>query len=1059
MHNRALLIGLIILIVICFAIRSYTQKEHFSSLDTYYKMEPSSSKPDRTGTCDGLCDGEGGSIIPNGVPPKQYVQPQTGGIFPQVKLSNTNEAIFTGTMPNYQHFPIKGDECTVPYDLGKDGIQIIITSQMYGKSLAFTSGKMMNNLYTREGVEGNPVQMWQVEGVSSTENCFVYIHSETSDPGLNPPYYLEARKDGTVRVSLLSKGKNKQWKIVPVTGSDTIKVQWNRVMPNIVNQVATVINMPNDERKKFVNNLTNTTTTKSLYHLFTISGESISIFVNNIKKFSGLTDADLQNNYGVNTTQYPVSMVLDMIANGVSENFTNLARIQSVQFGTYLSSNKGGFWGKDGSVYLVGSAGGTSPDTLWSFTTESIEGFSVLDYVKKAPSKNYKPVLGDKDLPTLTKTGQTLGGWSPDFAQAWNGSYIYGNSTAQDRTKLLKVNLSVGSGVTGGTGIVQFDGNSYVVKPVTNDRLQSLDGKLQLHLISGTGVNGSLPVMKVTLNGNSVCGDPQNIDALCLKIEGDQLTTDSDYKLAMGVRKIDLSKGLGGPQTDLNAKDPNPCDGLTDDMKMTRDCASFLWYSKNLDPKSAEWKKWACTNEKEFNNLVGWFEEQKVGYAKSVITNWKQRAVANDPEMLAKCKDIAPCVADQNTVLKEGQKCCTGMKQMGNKCIGTPNPCFGKMGENQYQNPLYKDQCIAYTWKTIGCSNVDGLSTNRKAYEEMDYDTMKGKIQSLVNSAKDGNYTSIKSCYAPVQHGMYNAPDAQFATPLQNNCAPGTEFTCVDHNGKFSECRSGTKKACYNIDVVQFGDPIFLRFPKLINPNNKTGRYLSGGKTQSNIVVEVVPNSPYESSQINAYTFIPTKEVYGTVGTGTITYGQKFGLKCKSINRFLSGSRGGDHGIITANPSSKYEQEVINEAKAGKDNSYYWCFAPGIGNYKKNGEPVVYRDKVMLKMYKWGDNVMYGYSDNSVHNDSPVTPTYKTGGTDEIVIDKVWQYPLELYNGKFIRGKGDPSVYLVANTMRYHLENFGNCGPESNAGNVIDVPMSVIYAIRNSGQNAKSVCK
>lgn len=198
--------------------------------------------------------------------------------------------------------------------------------------------------------------------------------------------------------------------------------------------------------------------------------------------------------------------------------------------------------------------------------------------------------------------------------------------------------------------------------------------------------------------------------------------------------------------------------------------------------------------------------------------------------------------------------------------------------------------------------------------------------------------------------------------------------------------------------MLTYGANMFLRFPALSDPNNLSGRYMSGDRTGGNAKVLVNSNSSYESEYIGGYTFIASKNIYGATGSGPIKYGDVFGLKCESLGRFVSGSRGGDRGIATEDPSSTYEQNNIKaaqkalNAKPKRDTSYAWSFV-SLEN-KPKGYPVLYGDKVMLVMSLWKGDAITAFPNSEVHNYPPKSPP--TGSTNEIIIDQVWRYPFEL---------------------------------------------------------------
>lgn len=200
--------------------------------------------------------------------------------------------------------------------------------------------------------------------------------------------------------------------------------------------------------------------------------------------------------------------------------------------------------------------------------------------------------------------------------------------------------------------------------------------------------------------------------------------------------------------------------------------------------------------------------------------------------------------------------------------------------------------------------------------------------------------------------------------------------------------------------MVMYGGNIFLRFPSLVDSSNPSGRYLSGNRTEGNAEVLVNPNSAYESSGDKGYTFIASKQLYGSTGSGPVKYGDVFALKCASMGRFLSGSRGVDRGINTENPKTSYEanniaaaQKAMNEKPQGKTN-YTWSFVPGKGNTNKKGYPVLYGDQVMLVMSLWNGDALTAFSNRQVHNYPPGSAPY--GSTNQMIIDQVWRYPSEL---------------------------------------------------------------
>ena len=583
-----------------------------------------------------------------------------------------------GAVPEYQTFPVPTEQCQNTYSTTSK--QQYITSYLYGGKLAFTSDKVNSNVYL--GLDSE--QSWSiVVADNSTNTCAVYITSNTQDVGLNPPYYLEVeapknsswgkkimtttvaqRSDATngiygdippiqgriapsVKVTTIKNDINALWIIEKVDGLKFLQSDFKNLMSTVFEFLEMELRVSHDERKQFIQ-----TMIEALKPVVT-SSSTLDNFIDKI-------DAAIPNNaalatFGINGTSAnpdPHKTVVDMLSIGLN-NLDYLYQIKSLPFNLYLTSNKG-----DGTVRELVTLSTKdyieSANTFWfikptdgTTNTPIVEGFDVAKFVKEVSAKTtvYNPVLVARSYPTMDDGDVAAAGWDPKYNDAWNGNYIYRNTSPSNPKELMKVELNNKTGVKGGRGTVTVGSKKYNVKHVTKDNLIAENGRdtLRAKLVAGTGVNKGRPVMVFLVNGENICGtDSQNNELYCSKIEGEELNNYQDQYQSVGIRKLDMDAGLGIPKVNLNQPNPNPCTNQSNNP-ITQSCAEFLYYGEAYAPLSSEREQKGCTNKSFFDKTL-WpdLQGKDLVYAQSKITQIQQRGdptTSNpDPNYLRYCK-------------------------------------------------------------------------------------------------------------------------------------------------------------------------------------------------------------------------------------------------------------------------------------------------------------------------------------------------------------------------------------------------------------------------------------
>lgn len=608
---------------------------------------------------------EGFTIVPNGTPSIPYTQPkQSKPINIEISAGSKTGTVaykVNGQLPAYQKFPISSGTCNNTYNISAK--QQVINSHLYGGHIAFTSDKLDSNVYLSKSSD----QSWSIIVTDqSTGSCFVYIASNTKDVGLNPPYYLEVNpKTNGVKVTTIKGDQNAQWTIVPVAIIPYLKKDVTQFVEKLLRNIDIVVKMPYDHQKQF-----NTLISGGINKVVQSANNDATISDITTKIGSIVpSDDDLYKSYGVPPdVQSPQSTIVNQLTNSLNL-LTSLCQIKSVKYGTYLTSNSGGDGNNGrGTIFMSPGSYSGSIDTYWYFTAADsttvdnsiVEGFDVYSFMSGRKAPMFQPTLASNDFPTLTS--MQSGAWSSNFAKVFNGSYIYNNSNPTQPENLLTINLNdmSKSGSANGAGTIKVNENIYNVEEITKDRLVGKTKKgdvLEAHILDGTTVNNGRPVLRFTVNGENICGkNIQNINAYCPKIDGDKITTTENKYMAMGIKQLDMKNGLGIPKVNLNVKDPNPCDGIQDSNQISQECAEFLYYGKQYEPNSDDWKKNSCTNPTFFEQeLMPELEEQDYAYAKERIAQIQTRAAANDPEYKTICKNSMAYVYDGKFIRGKGE--------------------------------------------------------------------------------------------------------------------------------------------------------------------------------------------------------------------------------------------------------------------------------------------------------------------------------------------------------------------------------------------------------------------
>ena len=465
----------------------------------------------------------------------------------------------------------------------------MINSHLYGGRISFVSDKLDSNVYLSQSSD----QSWSIIVTDqSSGSCFVYIASNTNDVGLNPPYYLEVdpRTNG-VKVTTIKADENAQWSIIPIDVIPYLKKDVKHFVDKLLRNIDVVVKMPVDHKKQF-----NTLISNGINNIVQSAKNdaTISDITNQIGTIIPSDDV-LRNTYGVPPDVIsPHNSITSQLTNSLNL-LSSLCQIKSVKYGTYLTSNKsGGGINRRGTIFMSPGSYIDSIDTYWYFTAADapttddsiIEGFNVFSFMSGRTNPKFQATLG-YDFTTLDDTKNSTndfitfdnikngannfttknGAWSPYFAKAINGNYIYNKSSPTQPDNLLIINLNQMSNnqSENGAGTIKVDGNTYYIQTITKDRLIGKTNSgdvIEAQILDGTSVNNGYPVLRFTINGKNICGkNTQNINAYCPKIGTDQITTKEDMYKSMGIKQLDMEKGLGIP-VNLNVKNPNPCNNI-----------------------------------------------------------------------------------------------------------------------------------------------------------------------------------------------------------------------------------------------------------------------------------------------------------------------------------------------------------------------------------------------------------------------------------------------------------------------------------------------------------------
>lgn len=857
----------------------------------------------------------------------------------------------------------------------------------------------------------------------------------------------KGRLTPSVKVTTIKNDINALWLLEKVNGIEFLRLDFANILTGAFEFLELMLKVARDERKQFIQTMINglkpVADTSSSLDSFIAQLESI------VPTDAALTTFGINGTYNNQTGR---EIIIETLSKGLKE-LDKLYRIKSVPFNLYLTANKSGGGIYRGSVTLSSIEAMNSANVYWkinptngSTNTPLVEGFDVANFIKNISEKNnnYKPVLVADSYPTIKNyDGKEAAGWDAEYNKAWNGNYIYRGTSISNPKQLLKVDLNSENGIQGGRGTITVDNKIYNVKHVTKDEMigDANNGDIiRAKLIDGTGVNKGRPIMVFLVNGKNICDNNfQNQKQYCSKIDGDEVSNYQDQYQAAGIKMLDMKNGLGIPQVNLNVTDPNPCNNQNNNS-ITKDCAEHMYYGKDYPPGSDIWKENSCTNQSFFENVL-WpnLQNKDLAYSKNKITQIQKNSIGTNPNLdyLRKCKGDTLSKLDGKFVKsKDGNEVYYIYNAMAYQ-IPSPSACFpgdhtssevvtltdSQINEiKQFKsnnvatpssgNPNVAAACIvkAANGKTIAASDKEKgiifVIYNGKKYWLTSYGGC-GSISKENNIIRSYNGYNFSSNAIDIIPSISNT-----GVEMSGNSSAITNFKNMAQaniNSSDPNIAAFCKNMSYNDNlnsvqakkpVVMYGSNMFLRFPKLVDAKNPSGRYLSGDRSGENAYVLANPNSVYESRTDKGYIWIASKQLYGPTGSGSIKYGDVFALKCDSLERFLSGSRGGNRGINTENPKSTYEANVIAESqKAMKENpqgknGYSWSFVPGDGNTAKNGYPVLYGDQVMLKMSLWNGDVLTAFKNTQVHNFPPNFSL--TGSTNQIIIDNVWKYPSEL---------------------------------------------------------------
>lgn len=581
----------------------------------------------------------------------------------------------SGAVPEYQKFPIDTEQCTNTYSTTIQ--QQYITSYLYPGKLAFTSDKVNSNVYL--GVDSE--QSWSIIlADNGTNNCAVYIASNTNDVGLNPPYYLEVevpkskawgikinnttvnkpnavknnimgdvgnykgRLTPSVKVTTIKNDINSLWLIEKINGIEFLKADFANLLTGGFQFLELILKVARDERKQFIQTM--------------IEGlKPVADSVTSIDNFIAQLEVAVPNDSALSTFGIsgnvqgvsPHEFIVQRLSDSLKE-LDGLYTIKSVPFNFYLTSNKSGGGIYRGSVTL--SQSGESANCYWKINPTSggkntpiVEGFDIANFIKNVSSKkgSYKPVLVADSYPTIKNAdGEAAAGWDAKYVDAWHGNYIYRNTSPSNPKELIKVDLNSENGIQGGRGTITAGNKVYNVKHMTKDELiadANSGDTLRAKLVAGTSVNKGRPVMVFLVNGENVCGsNSENQEQYCSKIDGDQVSNYQDQYQAAGIKMLDMKSGLGIPQVDLSVTDPNPC---TNQKNNPKECAEFIYYGKAYQPESDEWREKSCTNKSFFEKVL-WpdLQDKDLAYVQGKITKIQKGATGSnpDPTYLNYCK-------------------------------------------------------------------------------------------------------------------------------------------------------------------------------------------------------------------------------------------------------------------------------------------------------------------------------------------------------------------------------------------------------------------------------------
>lgn len=654
-----------------------------------------------------------------------------------------------GAVPEYQKFPLETEQCTNTYSTTTQ--QQYITPYLYPGKLAFTSDKVNSNVYLGPDSE----QSWSIILANNgTTNCSIYIASNTNDIGLNPPYYLEveapknkawgkkinttnvdnpgevknniyslvdqyqSRLTPSVKVTTIKNDINALWLLEKINGIEFLRSDFANLLTGVFKFLELALKVARDERKQFI---------QMMIETFKPVADSASSIDSFIAQLEGAVPNDTAlSTFGIINDvngQSPHDFIIEKLSNGLKE-LDQLYRIKSVPFNLYLTANKSGGGIYRGSVTLSNLGSYDSANTYWKINPTNggtnaplVEGFDVANFIEKG---SYKPVLVADSYPTIPNVDGVAGGWDADYVKAWNGNYIWRNTSLSNSKELIKVDLNNKSGIQGGRGTITASGKTYNVKHVTKDELiadADSGDTLRAKLVAGTSVNKGRPVMVFLINGENVCGNnSENNEAYCSKIDGDQVTNYQDQYQAVGIRILDMKSGLGIPQVDLSATNPNPCINQSNNP-ITRECAQFLYYGTAYEPGSDTWKKNSCSNKSFFDNVL-WseLEGKDLVYVQDKITQIHDRANASDPKYLTCCKgDNLGNLEGKFVKSKDGSEVYYIYKAMAYQ-VPSPGACFP--GDSSDSNTVTVSQDVMNEIKEFKAADLAEASTSTSSLSQ-----------------------------------------------------------------------------------------------------------------------------------------------------------------------------------------------------------------------------------------------------------------------------------------------------------------------------------------------------